>query len=109
IRVREEVRELVARGVVKEDRDGLIQARSAFVQDWLKEWGPERIRVDATASAALAKLESEEEEQRVRADEIRELRDSWPLYQSRPVEAEDIRAWLDQFPGARNQRLAFTV
>jgi hypothetical protein len=109
MRVREEVRELVARGLVREDRDGLIQARSAFIQDWLKEWGPERIRVDATASAALAKLESEEEAQRVRADEIRELRDSWPLYQSRRVEAEDIRAWLDQFAGARNQRLAFTV
>ena len=108
VRVHQEVREFVARGLVRQD-EGVIYARTPFIQDWLKDWGPERIRVDPTAAGAIAALERDEEAQRVRADEIRDLRDSWPLYQSRRVEAADIRAWLDQFAGTHNQRLAFQV
>jgi hypothetical protein len=109
IRVREEIRELIARGIVREDQEGVMHATSEFVEVWLKEWGPERLRLDATASAAVARVESEEASLRVGADEVRDLRNRWPLYQSKRVEAEDIRAWLDQFVGPRNQRLAFQI
>jgi hypothetical protein len=109
IRVREELHELVTRGLIKKTEEGTIGATCGFFQDWLREWGPERLRTDADTSATLKRVEEEEDKLRVRSDEIRDLRDSWPLYQARRVDSEDIRAWLDQFPGPREHRLAFQV
>jgi hypothetical protein len=107
--VQEVVREFVARGLVTQSDNDRLEPVSPFFGDWLREWGPERIRLDAPSMDAIAPLKAADDVLRVSAAEVRELRDKWPLYQSRPVEAEDVRAWLDQFPGVRDQRLSFTV
>ena len=106
--VQQELRQLTVRRLVVE-RDGRVEARSRFVEDWVRDWGPERIRVDGDASETIQRLAEEEQRQRVGAAEIRDLRDKLPPYQSKPIEAEDIRAWLDQFPDMPSQRLALKV
>lgn len=106
---RQEVHELRARGIARE-QDGHLVATSRFFQDWLKDWGPERIRLRDSDSGIFDALELRAEEVRVKTEEIRELRDRWPLYRSERIEIESIRAWLEQFgPDVLNQRLAFKV
>lgn len=106
--VREELNKLVVRSLAREE-NGEIVAKSPFVEDWLRDWGPERISVDYRSPEAISHLVEEEKRKRVGAGEIRDLRDRWPHYQSKPIEADDIRAWIDQFPDAKSQRLAFKV
>lgn len=103
----EELREFARRGVLAL-HDGIRFSVRVF-EDWLHERGVhEIVTTFADADAAAQRIE-EEEEQRVRSDEIVELARKWGTYQGRPITEDHIRGWLEQFDQVDEQRLMFKV
>src|SRR5690606_3603462 len=55
------------------------------------------------------KKRKEEAANQVGAGELVDLTASWTTYRGQQVTAERVRAWLNQFNCANEQRLAFTI
>lgn len=105
---REELRSLGTRDLIALT-DDRVHALSPFFEDWLREWGPERIIKDKVDSTAVELLAGREDRTRVTSAEIVTLRDRWEHYNSGRIQSEDIRGWIEQFGNSEEQRLAFTV
>jgi hypothetical protein len=107
--VREELREFSRRGVLVSN-GARYECRVGLFQNWLIERGADEIAADsARKDAELKQMVDEREQFRVREQEIIALTESWDTYRGRPITAEHVRMWLDQFTGPREQRAMFKV
>jgi hypothetical protein len=106
--VNEELRSFVNRKILRRVDDE-YRATSRFFEDWLREWGSERIRAEHPEMGSLARYAAREDDQRIRAHELTELTRKWPVYRSAPISAEDVRQWVEQFGDVQQQRLALTI
>ncbi len=105
---RDELRSLVNRKVLH-IADGVYRATSRFFEDWLREFGSEKIRAEQPEMASLKRYAAKEDERRIRSHELMELTNCWPQYRYSTVGPEEVRAWLEQFGDSTNQRLALAL
>ncbi len=105
---REELRSLVNRKLLRIE-DGSYRATSRFFEDWLREFGSEKIRAEQPEMASLKRYAEKEDARRIRAHELVELTQPWPQFLYSTIGPEEVRAWLEQFGESDNQRLALAL
>ena len=98
----------VAREVLEEN-GGVYDLRLPLFRMWLSGVGLARLSNDRLAEELATIDEEVEAAARVQPDEIVSLTADWPPYRGTSIGPEAVRAWLDQRPGARDQRLLFTM
>jgi hypothetical protein len=105
---REELRAFVNRKILRVSGDR-YKATCPFLEDWLREWGSERIRAEQPEGDRLDRFAAQEDDQRVRSKELLDLVRPWPAYMASTVGAEEVRAWLEQFGETSRQRSALKL
>ncbi len=103
-----ELREFERRQVLVNNEARYFPKVSLFAR-WLVEKGYQEIITTLLDRDALLQLKKQEEADRVKEEEIAALVHTWDLYLGQRITPEYVRAWLNQFQGAENQRLAFKI
>lgn len=108
--VDQELADLATTRKIVRNVGGTIEFMVPFFLQWLINNGiNEIIAVSIDADASLRRSR-EEEEARIRPEEILEVTEKWQAhYKGRKISEDIIRAWLNQFGDATRQRLAFTI
>jgi class 3 adenylate cyclase len=76
---------------------------------WLKGRGVQDVIVTSPDVDASLKKRQIEEELKIQPEEIRTLIEKWGVYRGQDIAESKVRAWLDQFGGARDQRAIFPI
>lgn len=100
--------DFVRRDVLYENT-GTYNFRLPLFALWLKDVGMASLVADSLSEELASAFRADEELARVRSDEIVLLTRSWPTFRGQHISAEDVRAWLEQVEGHRNQRLLFKL
>jgi hypothetical protein len=103
-----EIKQFVERGVLT-NRNDVIECRIKFFQEWLRDRGPQEISVQYLDPDQREQEERDEQEAQVTSSELIQLVNDWRVYRGKSVDAERIRAWLEQFGTNRNQRLMYQL
>ena len=100
-----------SRKVLVEDEQGNITAKIPLFQSWLKDKGVGELLGDSQELELLQSRLQDEEQIRVKDDEILSLCNDLVhfRYRSRAIEPMVIRNWLNQFNGPTDQRLMFRL
>ena len=107
--VRPLLEDLCRRGVFREEEGNYFPVVDLFGV-WLREGGFSKLADDYQLADALAQARQQNEDAAyVQREEIRELLDSWSLYQGREITPERIREWLEQAKSNVEQRLLFKL
>ena len=103
--------DFISRKVLVEDERGNITAKIPLFQLWLKEKGVAELIGDSRELKSLQARLLDEEEKRVKDQEIADLCRGLGhfRYRGRGIEPTAIRNWLDQFSGPFDQRLMFRL
>ena len=96
------------RGIIREREGGFFISVPLF-EMWLRDQGASKMLSDALAEEYETKEQLEEEQARVTSGEIAELVSRWDLYRGMPVTDDTVRAWFEQVPTNREQRLLFKL
>ena len=103
--------DFVRRRVLDEDKSGNITAKIPLFQSWLKDKGVGELLGDSQELEIVKAGLQDEEQLRVKDDEIvglcNDLRHF--RYRGRAVESMVVRSWLEQFSGLNEQRLMFRL
>lgn len=99
---------LADRGVLIETEQGFEVALPIF-RLWLLEVGVSRLANDGLSEELATLQERLDDEAYVKSSEIVALTEAWKPYRGRQIGPETVRAWLDQRPGNRNQRVLFQM
>ncbi len=94
---------------VLEEKSGVYGLRLPVFRMWLSGVGLARLSNDRLAEELATIDEEIEATAKVLPEEIVSLTAGWPPYRGKSIGPEAVRAWLDQRPGAREQRLLFTL
>lgn len=103
-----ELQEFVARNVLVENNsegDTFFNFKVPLFRNWLSAHGITAIDSGYSPSERRRVPESV----KVSPKEVVELVDRWPLYLGEKVTEDRVRAWLDQFGGAQEQRAMFCI
>lgn len=100
--------DFVSREVLVEE-DGCYRAVLPIFQLWLVDIGLTRLAADTLSQDLAAQTQRAEDAAQVLSQELVALTDSWPTFRGRHVGPEEVRAWLNQRPGIRDQRALFTI
>ena len=76
---------------------------------WLVEVGGSRLIADALGEELARHVQAAEDDAFVRSNEVADLVKNWPTYQGREITSDQVRAWLEQADGHRQQRLLFKL
>lgn len=76
---------------------------------WLVDVGLTRLAADALSQDLATEAQRAEDAARVLSEELVALTKGWPTYRGRHVGSEEVRSWLNQRPGSRDQRALFTI
>jgi hypothetical protein len=102
------LRDFVRRDVLAESQ-GLYIFKLPIFEQWLTDVGATQLAADSLTAELANSALVEEMALSVRADEIAALVERWPTYRGRHIGSEEVRAWLQQVDGSRNQRLLFEL
>lgn len=98
------------RHVLTYDRSaGTLRPDPPIFARWLREHGRAELITAVPDQAAMARAHQQLADAHVRAGEITGLIRAWPPYRGRPIDADRVRAWLEQFGDEVSQRRAFNV
>ena len=86
-----------------------VEPRIPFFRRWLRDHGAANIVSEITDEAARDRLQVHLDEAAVTGAEIAELVGGWGLYRNRDITTDAVRAWLEQFGGALEQRRALDL
>jgi len=100
--------DFVRRDVLTESY-GIYDFQLPLFKNWLVDVGYAKLVSDSLSEELSASVRADEEAARVRSDEVVVLSQSWPPFRGQHISADDIRAWFEQVPGHRDQRLLFEV
>ena len=105
------LRDFERRKVFVEDQEGNISAKIPLFQSWLKDRGVEELLGDSRELELLESTLQDEEQVRVKDDEILGLCNDLEhfRYRGRPIEPMAIRKWLNQFNSPKDKRLMFRL
>lgn len=91
------------------EKDGRYSVFLPIFSRWLEDAGVVSL-ISTGLSDELARVVLDAEAAAtVRSEEIAQLVKSWPTYRGKHVGSDDVRAWLEQVPGQRNQRILFKL
>jgi hypothetical protein len=96
----------VSRGVLIEENGG-FRLKPRYFERWLVDHGSQLITSSSIDERAIAALRKADDEAFVRDGELVELCKLWGLYRGNRIQSQDVRNWLSQFEGNREQRLMF--
>jgi hypothetical protein len=96
----------VSRGVLIEENGG-FRLKPRYFERWLVDHGSQLITSGSIDERAIAALRKADDEAFVRDGELVELCKLWGLYRGNRIQSQDVRNWLSQFEGNREQRLMF--
>jgi hypothetical protein len=98
--------ELHRRGVLDED-DGAYTPALPIFRMWLMDIGTAQLVSDSLSEELAGSVLDQENAALVHSDEVVRLVKSWPTYRGRAVGVDEVRAWYQQVPSNRDQRLLF--
>lgn len=98
----------VGRSVLRES-EGAYSFVLPIFRAWLVEVGGSRLIADALGEELAHHVKEAEDEAFVQSHEVTELVRNWPTYQGREISTDEVRAWLEQVEGHREQRLLFKL
>ena len=98
----------ISRGVLIEENSG-FSLKPRYFERWLVDHGSQMITSSSIDERAIAAVRKADEEAYVRDGELVELCKLWGLYRGNRIQAPEIRNWLSQFEGNREQRLMFQL
>lgn len=102
------VTDLCRRGIL-EDNGGEYTFALPLFRDWTAQSGINKLIADNLGDELAASAQKAEDDAFVKDGEIADLIARWPPYRGRPITVPDIRAWLEQLPKFRQQRLFFKL
>ena len=102
-----ELRELVARNILV-GQDAFEFKVPLFFR-WLRDRGVHDIIASFDVLDHYTLTRRHEAKQQIASDELLALTSSWSHYRGQHITDDRVRAWLAQFSGAQEQRLAFTI
>ena len=102
------VDDFLRRDVFREVAGALVTSLPLF-QRWITDIGVTKLIASTLADDLESALAKANEAAHVKAGELIELVEDWPLYRAREVGVEAVRAWLDQVPDPQEQRLLFKL
>lgn len=107
--VQRELQEFEQRQILVSSPEG-YRCKVRLFEEWLKDRGSTQILTTFNDLDAALEQRRAEEKLRVGAAELMELIKRWgPTYKGQPISADHVRAWLDQFETAEEQRLMFEL
>jgi hypothetical protein len=104
----QEVKDFVHRRVLHPD-PGNHAARLPLFGRWLRESGATELVTTFSDLEGIDRVQAEEARLRVSSGELQDLVEGWRIYRGKEITTEDVRAWLEQFTAAREQRLMFRL
>ena len=110
-RFRTTLQDFFQRKILVQNEHNDISAKIPLFQSWLMGRGVEELLPSGRESDLLAAKIRQEEEERVKADEILGLCEniSHFRYRGKATEVASVRRWLDQFSTLQDQRLMFKL
>ncbi len=100
--------DFVSREVLVE-ADGCYRTVLAIFQLWLVDIGLTRLAADGLSQELATEAQRAEDAARVLSEELVALTRRWPTYRGRHIGPEEVRAWLNQRAGTRDQRALFSI
>jgi hypothetical protein len=107
--VDKELKHLVERKVLTCVDDNHYFCRVLLFENWLREYGFQKVLLTYTDPAEQRSIEQHEKESYVTSEELIRLAESWGIYRGRRITTEEIRAWLNQFDSNRDKRLMYQL
>lgn len=80
-----------------------------FFEDWLISNGLDKIITTFQEEQRIILRQKNEEQLRVKHDEINSLAQSWKTYRGKEITTDIIREWLEQFKNIEDQRYIFKL
>ncbi|MCX7096492.1 MAG: ATP-binding protein [Methylococcales bacterium] len=100
--------DFIRRNIIIEENNK-IHFTSQFFEKWLVEYGTLKLITTTLADKLEEGIKDAEDRAFVTSSEIQKLISRWPLYRSRSVDGEGVRAWLEQVPTYQEQRYLFKI
>lgn len=94
--------------ILEESPSGYIFKLPIF-QGWLADVGASKLAADTLSEELAQSTLSEENASIVRSEEVVALSRSWPTYRGKTITTDEIRAWYQQVPELKQQRILFEV
>jgi hypothetical protein len=89
------------------EENGTFRLKPRYFERWLVDRGSQLITSSSIDERAIAALRKADEEAYVRDGELVGLCKPWGLYRGNRIQSLEVRDWLSQFEGNREQRLMF--
>lgn len=102
-------RKVLVGNVVGKLDDHEYEFKVEFFYRWLRERGVQNIIASFSDLDAVLLERQREEELKIQSDEIMHLVDGWSTYRGQKITTDKVRAWLEQFPGIREQRVMYKL
>lgn len=102
------LRDFVRRDVLAE-LGGLFSFQLPIFEHWLVDIGANQLAANSLTAELASAAVREEMAAAVRSEEIALLVQSWPAYRGRHIGSDELRAWLQQVPSLKEQRLLFDL
>lgn len=100
--------DFIRRNIILEENNE-IHFTSQFFEKWLVEYGTLKLITTTLADKLEEGIKDAEDRAYVTSSEIQGLISRWPLYRSRKIDGEGVRAWLEQVPTHQEQRYLFKI
>lgn len=109
--IENELKEFVQRKVLVSKSPSNFGFKVPLFQNWLQTYGTNHVLASFSGVDIALRERMDEEEIRVKPQEIIELLASWDsnYYRGKQITSDTIRSWLAQFGALREQRAMFTV
>ena len=96
------------RGILKEAGNCFELVLPIFHM-WLVDVGAAHLAADRLSEEIADSILAQENAELIQSAEILKLVDGWPTYCGHTVGTDDVRAWIEQVPSKREQRILFQL
>lgn len=91
------------------EQDGRFELSLPIFKLWLVDVGVTQLIADSLNEELTDLIIAEENKATVRSNEIVDLAKKWPTYCGNHIGTDEIRAWIEQVEGQREQRILFKL
>lgn len=103
-----DLKEFEARNILQSHNDE-FDFKVKLFKLWLKDRGVSEIISTFVDLDALLRIKQAEEMLKIKSSEIVALKSKFGMYKGQPITEDKLRAWLDQFPIPKEQRLMYKL
>ena len=106
--IRPVLNDFCRRGILREEKERFEPTLPIF-RMWLVDVGAAQLVADGLSEEMADSFLARENAELIESAEILRLVDDWPTYCGRKVGTDEVRAWIDQVPSKRDQRILFQL